>query len=128
MSSKRFTATAIFGLAAVWLFAHRYFGIQHDGLFYAVQALAHNSPEAFERDIFFAFGSQDDYSLFSRIYARLIAWLDLSGAGLAGLVAAQLAWAAAAAAIARHWLAGQRSGSAWRWYSPFPVTMARRQK
>jgi hypothetical protein len=106
MSSKRFTATAIFGLAAVWLFAHRYFGIQHDGLFYAVQALAHNSPEAFERDIFFAFGSQDDYSLFSRIYARLIAWLDLSGAGLAGLVAAQLAWAAAAAAIARHWLAG----------------------
>ncbi len=94
------------GLAALWLLTHRYFGIQHDGLYYAVQALAHNTPEAFAHDIFFAFGSQDDYSLFSRVYAQLIGLLGLSGAALAGLLVAQLAWAGAAAAMARHWLSG----------------------
>lgn len=106
MSPSFYNATAILGLAAIWLFAHRYFGIQHDGLFYAVQALANNAPAAFARDIFFALGSQDDYSLFSRVYGQLIAVLGLSGAALAGLVAAQLAWAAAAAAMARQWLSG----------------------
>jgi hypothetical protein len=70
--------TAILALAAIWLLTHRYFGIQHDGLFYAVQALARITPDAYAGDIFFAFGSQDDYSLFSRLYAALIRSLGLA--------------------------------------------------
>lgn len=107
MRLKPFHATAILGLAAIWLLTHRYFGIQHDGLFYAVQALARIDPAAYSRDVFFAFGSQDDYSLFSRAYARLIAVFGLPGAALILLVSAHAAWMLAAAALARRWLAGQ---------------------
>jgi hypothetical protein len=106
MPFLRYNTTALLGLAGIWLLTHRYFGIQHDGLFYAVQALARNAPEPFARDIFLAHGSQDDYSLFSRMYAQMIAVLGLSGAALAGLVAAHLTWATATAAVARHWLSG----------------------
>jgi hypothetical protein len=104
---NQFYATAILALAAIWLLTHRYFGIQHDGLFYAVQALARITPGAYTNDIFFAFGSQDDYSLFSRPYAALIRSLGLADAALILLVAAQWAWALAAAAVARQWLEGR---------------------
>ena len=107
MTSQSARITAVLGLASIWLWTHRYFGIQHDGLFYAVQALARITPEAYAGDVFFAFGSQDDYSLFSRLYATLIRSLGLAGSALILLVAAQLAWVLAAAAVARQWLAGR---------------------
>ena len=79
MTSQSARITAVLGLASIWLWTHRYFGIQHDGLFYAVQALARITPEAYAGDVFFAFGSQDDYSLFSRLYATLIRRAGRSG-------------------------------------------------
>ncbi len=97
---------AILALAAIWLVTHRYFGIQHDGLLYAAQALARNDPLAFRHDLFFVFGSQDDYSLFSHAYAWLSGLLSLSRAALVLLVAAHVAWVLAAYALARHWLKG----------------------
>lgn len=106
MSSHSVRLTALLALAAIWLFTHRYFGIQHDGLFYAVQALARIDPAAYARDIFFAYGSQDNYSLFSPLYARLIVALGLDRAALLGLAAAHLAWALAAYALARQFLQG----------------------
>ncbi|MDK9701803.1 MAG: hypothetical protein OEL20_01590 [Sulfuritalea sp.] len=98
--------SAALALAAIWLLTHRYFGIQHDGMFYAVQALARTDPQAFRHDLFFEFGSQDDYSLFSLVYAWLTGLLGLGHAALVLLVAAHLAWALAAYAIARQWLSG----------------------
>ncbi len=106
MPSRSARATALLSLAAIWLFTHRYFGIQHDGLFYAVQALARADPAAFRHDLFFAFGSQDDYSLFSHAYAGLIEILGLGQTALVLLLTAHLAWALAAHALARRWLQG----------------------
>lgn len=106
MSSCSFRLTAILALAAIWLLTHRYFGILHDGLFYAVQALARLDPAAYARDVFFAFGSQDNYSLFSPLYARLITALGLDRAALFGLTTAHLAWALACWALARQFLQG----------------------
>lgn len=106
MPSHSARLTAIIALAAIWLLTHRYFGIQHDGLFYAVQALARIDPAAYARDVFFAYGSQDNYSLFSPIYARLITATGLDRAALLGLAAAHLAWALAAYALARQFLQG----------------------
>jgi hypothetical protein len=63
--SRHQTVTAALSLSAIWLLTHRYHGIHHDALFYAVQALAHAAPARFEHDLFFAFGSQDDYTLFT---------------------------------------------------------------
>jgi hypothetical protein len=44
----------------------------HDGIFYALQALHIMQPEAFNRDIFFLYGSQDQYTIFSNLYAAAI--------------------------------------------------------
>jgi hypothetical protein len=98
---------AAFGLAAIWLLTHRYGGIQHDGLFYAVQAVARADPSAFRNDLFFAFGSQDDFTVFSRPHAWLAGWLGLERAALLLLAGAHLLWALAAYAIARQWLGGR---------------------
>ena len=98
--------TAVLALAAVWLLTHRYHGIHHDGLFYAVQALAHGAPERYAGDLFFAFGSQDDYTLFTPAYAWLSRQIGLGAAAFSLLVAAQCVWALAAFHIARQWLHG----------------------
>lgn len=98
--------TAAFALAAIWLFTHRYFGIQHDGVYYAAQALAHADPGAFRHDLFFEFGSQDDYSLFSHAYGWLSGIMGLDRAAFLLLVAAHLAWALATYALARRWMDG----------------------
>jgi hypothetical protein len=99
-------ATAFFGLATIWLLTHRYHGILHDGFFYAVQALAHSAPERFGSDLFFAFGSQNDYTLFTPVYAWLASRIGLGHAAFSLLVTAHLVWAIAAVQIARHWLRG----------------------
>lgn len=63
----------IVGLAlAVWLIDRPFSGIWHDSRFYALQALRHLHPVAFSRDLFFLYGSQDQYSLFSHFYAAAI--------------------------------------------------------
>jgi len=65
---------SITGLAlAVWLIARPYSGIWHDSEFYALQALLHLYPSVFSRDLFFLYGSQDQYSLFSHLHAAAIA-------------------------------------------------------
>lgn len=57
--------------------ANPYAGIVHDARLYAVQALSHLHPQRYARDLFFLHGSQDSFSLFSAIHARIIALLGL---------------------------------------------------
>jgi hypothetical protein len=104
--TRQQTVTAALSLSAIWLLTHRYHGIHHDALFYAVQALAHAAPARFEHDLFFAFGSQDDYTLFTPAYAWLGRQAGLGNAAFVLLVAAQCLWAFAAIRIARQWLQG----------------------
>ena len=104
--SRTQAVVAFVGLTATWLLTHRYHGIHHDGLFYAVQTLARDAPARFEHDLFFAFGSQDDYTLFTPPYAWLSRQIGLGRAAFCLLVAAQIIWAVAAFRIARRWLHG----------------------
>ena len=104
--SLRYLASASLALAAIWLLTHHYHGLRHDSLFYAGQALARIDPVAFRQDLFFAFGSQDDFTLFSRPYAALIGVMGIGHATLLLLILAHLAWAVCAAALARQWLSG----------------------
>lgn len=86
-----------FGLVALFLFAHPYRGLWHDGLLYAMQGLRELYPEALDGDPFFRFGSQGSFTIFPAIYAAFIrhfglehaAWF-LSRAGAALLVASAL--------------------------------------
>ncbi|MDQ2641374.1 MAG: hypothetical protein M3Y79_12460 [Pseudomonadota bacterium] len=51
---------------------HPYHGVVHDARLYTIQALSHLHPELYGNDVFVRFGSQDDFTLFSPIYAWAI--------------------------------------------------------
>ena len=94
-------------LAACWMLAHPWSGLWHDGRLYALQALYHLHPDNFRNDLFFLFGSQDSFTLFSPLYAALIAALGLPAAGLLLYVLGSVLWLAAAAALLAHFLQGR---------------------
>ena len=99
-------------LAAIWLLGRRYAGITHDATLYVAQGLHRLDAGSFDGDFFFAYGSQDDYTVFPRLYAPLI---DAFGAGPAAMLvtaAGQMAFFAAAAALVFRMSSGQV-----RWWS-----------
>lgn len=63
-----FGALLIVGL---WLLARPYIGMRHDGVLYMGQTLLQLKPDALSDDLFFAYGSQDKFSIFSWLTARL---------------------------------------------------------
>ena len=83
-------------LLAVWFFGHSYRGIRHDGLLYAVQALHRLYPAVYGNDLFFLFGSQDDFTLFTSLYAAFVDFVGLNAATIALLLAGFALWIAAA--------------------------------
>lgn len=86
-------------LAAVWIISHPYDGIRRDGALYLAQALLHLQPEVFSKDLFLAYGSQDSYSLFSRLYALTAAAFGVGVAAKVLLVIAQTAFVAGSALL-----------------------------
>ena len=74
------------------LLAHPYHGIWHDGILYTVQALYNAHPNNFRYDLFFQFGSQDAFSLYGKLYEKLIALTGLRDGNRIGLFAAQVLW------------------------------------
>lgn len=68
-------------LVALWALLHRYQGLARDGELYAVQALARIHP-ALGTDLYLQNTSQDQFTIFSRIYASFIRVLGLQNAEL----------------------------------------------
>ena len=95
------------GLLICWFITHPYLGIRNDGLLYAVQALSHLYPKAFENDIFIRYGLQDNYTIFSRIYAFSISWLGLSKATSVLMLIGYILWLSASFFMARILLKGK---------------------
>lgn len=93
---------AVIGLlgGATWLLSHGYQGIFHDGYLYALQALARIHPEL-AADVFLKFGSQDQFSIFSPLYAFAVRNMGLENAAAALTLLFQLAFLAGAWALAR---------------------------
>ncbi|XHS79623.1 hypothetical protein ACFJGW_06510 [Burkholderiaceae bacterium UC74_6] len=48
-----------------------YAGLRHDAVLYLAQALRSIRPEQFDHDLFFAFGSQDRYSVYPLLFGHL---------------------------------------------------------
>jgi hypothetical protein len=76
-----------FGLAglaclvvAFWMLVHPYRGVEHDSVLYAVLALARLHPAALGHDLFVRYGTQDDFTLFSPLFAAGIRALGLEQA------------------------------------------------
>jgi hypothetical protein len=94
---------------AAWLLVHPYAGIRHDGVLYLGQVLHHLGLGDLHRDVFFAHGSQQDWSLYSRLMAPLYARLDIAQVSLLVLVPAH------AAAVAAMWMLLRPLGDELRW-------------
>lgn len=93
-------------LIGVWLMVHWYHGIRLDAVYYAAQALVRGHPEWLGRDLFFAYGSQDDYTVFPAVYAWLAGRISLTHAALLLVGLAHAAWIGAALLIGRSLVPG----------------------
>lgn len=91
----------VVAFAAIWILAHPYRGIRDDGELYLGQALLHLNPEVFSKDLFFAYGSQDRFTLFSRIYAWAIEYFGIGPGTVTLLLGAQLSFACLTAVLLR---------------------------
>ncbi|MTW11802.1 hypothetical protein GM658_14445 [Pseudoduganella eburnea] len=86
----------LLAVIAIWLYARPWAGIWHDGRLYAAQALHMMHPEQFKNDLYFLFGSQDQFTLFSPLYSIFIQALGLeAGSHLLHTLGSAL-WLAAA--------------------------------
>lgn len=95
----------VLGALALWLLTHPYTGFDHhDTRIYSVLALHWLNPDAYARDPFFMFGSQDSLSLFSPLYGTLIKFFGLGAASKIVLLSGAIVWLAAAILLARQLL------------------------
>jgi hypothetical protein len=86
----------------VWIVQHAYHGIIHDSQLYTMPAVARLHPGLLSNDVMLRFGSQDNYTLFSPLYAAAIQLLGVDLAAAALTLLWQVAFFAAAAFLARH--------------------------
>ncbi|WP_028102002.1 hypothetical protein [Pseudoduganella violaceinigra] len=93
-------------LAAAWLLTRPWTGLWHDSRLYAVQALRRLLPGNFQNDLYFLYGSQDAFTLFSPLFAACIAVLGIPAAALLLYVLGSLLWLAAAAYLLARLLRG----------------------
>lgn len=87
--------------AALLLLLRPYEGLQHDGLLYFGQALRRSLMPGLDADLFFAGGSQDSYSLYSRLVAPLFVALGPAAANQALLLLGLLGTALGVALLLR---------------------------
>jgi hypothetical protein len=102
MRSDPWLAVALtLALVAAWMLLHAYVGIRQDAVEYAMQGLAHAHPELWMRDIYLRFGSQDNFTIFAALYARVILWLGLEPAARLLTLLSQVGFFLAAWRLAR---------------------------
>lgn len=79
-------------LAALWILTRPYMGIIHDARLYMVQALERLHPHMFAGDMWFAFGSQGRFTIFSWLYDPMVEHLGPYAAHLTATVLGELFW------------------------------------
>lgn len=98
-------------VVALLLLRQPYRGVRHDALLYLGQTLAHLDPGWAARDLYFEFGSQDRFSLFSGLFQWPVALLGIHPAEMLALTLGRLGsllavyWLASSMAPLRRWLA-----------------------
>jgi hypothetical protein len=98
--SKIVTVTLVLMVVTIWLLLRGYHGLLGDGQLYAFQALARIHPYL-ATDLYLQNTSQDQFTIFSPVYARFIEFLGLENAARL-LTLVFTAWFLAAAwAVAR---------------------------
>ncbi|MDP1613844.1 MAG: hypothetical protein Q8M11_22505 [Sulfuritalea sp.] len=93
-------ATALLA-SGLWLAQHPYLGLYQDAAIYALLAARQLRPDAYARDLFFLFGSQDGFSIFSPLYALLIGQVGLDAAARMLVLVGGGLWILACVGISR---------------------------
>jgi hypothetical protein len=88
-------------IVLTFLLLHPYGGLVHDGHLYTIQALNHLHPERYGNDLFLRFGSQDDFTLFSPLYAWAIAGIGIEPAAAVVTLLAMLLFVVGVWVLAR---------------------------
>ena len=92
----------LFGLGfLLWLLNHPYQGIWHDARVYGLLAAHWLNPGAYAGDLFFRFGSQGTFSVFTPLYGELVRWFGLSQAAWWVVLGGGLLWIGACLGLAR---------------------------
>lgn len=100
-------AAWLLAIVAIWMVTNLYAGLGHDGILYTMQALEHLRPDLWAQDIYVRYGSQDNYTLFTPLYAALIRLTGVEHAAQLLTFTAQLAFFGNAWLLARR-LLGER--------------------
>lgn len=95
---------ALIAAIAWWLLTRPYNGIWHDGLYYTAQALKRLYPQQYAQDVFFLYGSQDNFTLFGMLQARMTGQLGVDRAFLLLTVTGAALWLYALLSLLRRWL------------------------
>lgn len=96
VQSRRLRATGLLLCIALYLWVRPYHGIRHDGLLYLGQTFMQSDPQGLVHDMFFAFGSQDSYSVVSWFLSLVYQASGVASGQFLVLLIAQVALLAAA--------------------------------
>lgn len=86
---------------ALWFLTHPYLGIVHDARIYTVMALHRLHPARYGNDPFFQFGAQDEFSIFSHVYAFFIESFGIAPAAQMLVLSAGVLWVGVSWALSR---------------------------
>ncbi|MEO8300433.1 MAG: hypothetical protein ABI608_01495 [Rhizomicrobium sp.] len=101
------TAALLCAVALLWLATRPYFGTVLDARFYMVQGLHALDPARFAEDLYFKFGSQGNFSLFTKLYVLLLPAFGVGATGIILTVAGQLLWLFGLFRLARSLVGGK---------------------
>ncbi|MDE1895484.1 MAG: hypothetical protein KGH91_00255 [Rhodospirillales bacterium] len=96
-TDRAFLVVGLMLIAALWLATRQYFGIIADSRFYTVQALSALLPSRFANDLYFQYGSQDQFTIFTKIYTPFISVFGLAYGNLIPTLLAEFLWLCGAA-------------------------------
>jgi hypothetical protein len=91
-SGTLLTASMLMLIGVLWLATRPYPGIFHDTRFYAVEAISQLHPGRFASDLFFRYGVQGKFSVFTSLFKPFVANLGLASSVIRLTVAGQLLW------------------------------------
>ena len=86
------TAGLLCAVAVLWLTTRPYFGTVFDARFYMVEALKALDPARYAGDLYFKFGSQGNFSLFTKLYLPLLRMFGVGTSAAILAIAGQLLW------------------------------------
>ncbi len=90
--SRVTTLCLVLLIVTLWLVTRAYGGIYHDSRFYALQGLNALMPGRFADDLYFRYGSQDQFTLFTSIYKPFLTIFGLATGNLVLTIITQLLW------------------------------------